>query len=319
MSEQFKHIIWAVDATQECDDLEMRCLEAIRTLIAGHPTKVEPVFIYPPLPASYSFELIYPPAEDYRSEAAENLKNRLKNITSPKLSPLKIFDKLLLSTAGAVSELTKYGEEIQADLIVVGTHCRKGIARLFLGSFAETLLLHSRTPLLMVGTHATEITNFEAILFPTDLGPCAEAVFPRVVDLAKRLKSKLDIYHMISRAARFEEARQTARRKLEVSQQLAKNARVAAEIIIEQAATSESETILAAAQARNSSLIAMAAHSGAVASTIVGSTTRQVVRGASCPVWVLHTHGMAQTLTFDITEEDVLSELVGHGHELESA
>ena len=34
-------------------------------------------------------------------------------------------------------------------------------------------------------------------------------------------------------------------------------------------------------------LIAMPAQSGAVASTLIGSYTRQIVRNAICPVWVL--------------------------------
>ena len=47
------------------------------------------------------------------------------------------------------------------------------------------------------------------------------------------------------------------------------------------------ETIVRRAGTRD--MIAMAAHTGRLASVLLGSLTRQVVRSALCPVWVIHT------------------------------
>lgn len=41
-------------------------------------------------------------------------------------------------------------ERINADLIVIGSHGRKGIKRMFLGSVAETILRNSNCPVLVV-------------------------------------------------------------------------------------------------------------------------------------------------------------------------
>jgi nucleotide-binding universal stress UspA family protein len=60
----------------------------------------------------------------------------------------------------AISTVVKTGEywetiletahELKAELIVVGTHNRKGIERLFSGSIAEKVLHHSAVPVLIV-------------------------------------------------------------------------------------------------------------------------------------------------------------------------
>lgn len=41
-------------------------------------------------------------------------------------------------------------EDLKADMIVVGTHGRKGIQRLMVGSVAENVLRHARCPVLVV-------------------------------------------------------------------------------------------------------------------------------------------------------------------------
>jgi nucleotide-binding universal stress UspA family protein len=51
---------------------------------------------------------------------------------------------------GAVAEITKRGRDIDADLIVVGTHGRTGIAHAMLGSVAERVVRRASCPVLTV-------------------------------------------------------------------------------------------------------------------------------------------------------------------------
>lgn len=44
----------------------------------------------------------------------------------------------------------RHAEQIHADLLVMGTHGRRGVRRLVIGSVAEQVLRQSRTPLLLV-------------------------------------------------------------------------------------------------------------------------------------------------------------------------
>jgi len=51
---------------------------------------------------------------------------------------------------GAVAEITQRGRDIGADLIVVGTHGRTGIAHAMLGSVAERVVRRASCPVLTV-------------------------------------------------------------------------------------------------------------------------------------------------------------------------
>src|SRR5437879_4062759 len=52
--------------------------------------------------------------------------------------------------------ILKCGKEFNADLIVVGTHSRTGLGRLFMGSVAEHVVRHSHVPVLVVPLKASE-------------------------------------------------------------------------------------------------------------------------------------------------------------------
>jgi nucleotide-binding universal stress UspA family protein len=61
-------------------------------------------------------------------------------------------EKKLVAIAGArvADEIVKQAQEWSADLIVMGTHGRRGLKRLALGSDAELVLRASETPVLLV-------------------------------------------------------------------------------------------------------------------------------------------------------------------------
>ena len=47
-------------------------------------------------------------------------------------------------------EITQTAQNINADLIVIGSHGRKGIKKLFLGSVAQNILTESQVPVLVI-------------------------------------------------------------------------------------------------------------------------------------------------------------------------
>ena len=55
-----------------------------------------------------------------------------------------------LRAGTAHEELVHFADEVAADLIVVGTHARRGAAHLLLGSVAENVVRASRIPVLTV-------------------------------------------------------------------------------------------------------------------------------------------------------------------------
>lgn len=62
----------------------------------------------------------------------------------------------MLREGDAVHEIQVTAEELQADLIVLGTHGRTGIGRILLGSVAEGVLRRARCPVLTIKTPLPE-------------------------------------------------------------------------------------------------------------------------------------------------------------------
>lgn len=323
----FKRIILAIDALADNSKIETHCLETIQALTRNSPAEVEPVYVLSPQRGIMPFAAMYPPLQFYAKDAMQALAERLKLIPSPKLMPLKILDQAVASTVGAVTEMSRYASETKTDLIVAGTHCRKGLSRFFLGSFSETLMLHSRTPLLLVSAHTASSAKFKSVFFPTDFGKTSDRVFPRVIALSKSMGAKLTLYHrgfkpllpvtaITSPAdliAPTEVEKDIAEKRLGSYLKMARREGLVADAIYDLSGSSESEAIIKAAQTSHADLIAMAAQSGSVASTLIGSTARQVIRGATRPVWVLHAQRPAHAIPFEITEDDIMSDLTEHG------
>ena len=80
-----------------------------------------------------------------QKEAAENTVRRIQ---AQYAEDLKItnFTEYGLTADG----ILKCSAEFGADMIVIGTHGRTGIDRLFMGSIAENVVRHSKVPVLVV-------------------------------------------------------------------------------------------------------------------------------------------------------------------------
>jgi nucleotide-binding universal stress UspA family protein len=75
-----------------------------------------------------------------------------KQIRKEYLEELRGFEDIQYDILRGIpyEEITKYAEENDIDLIVIATHGRKGLDRLFFGSTAEKVVKHARCPVLTV-------------------------------------------------------------------------------------------------------------------------------------------------------------------------
>ncbi len=107
----------------------------------------------------------------------------------------------------------------KADLVVVGTHQRQGMERLFYGSVAQSIARRTKVPVLTVGSRCPTIWNDadwdrkRPVLYATELHESAPKSWAYALSLASELERKLILLHVIPRSARSSGAPGTAANK----------------------------------------------------------------------------------------------------------
>jgi len=81
------------------------------------------------------------------------------------------------------------------DLIVMGTHGRTGLARLLLGSVAETVVRHARCSVLVARRHVA--SHFHHILVPVDFSDCSRRALDEAGELASRSGASVTLLHVL--------------------------------------------------------------------------------------------------------------------------
>ena len=198
----------------------------------------------------------------------------------------------------------------KADLIVMGTHGRRGFKRLLLGSVTEAVLREAPCPVLTVPPHApaavSEAVTFKRILCPIDFSPSALQALGFALDLARQADGRVTLLHVVewlpkrspehqrtsmfpSIGAIWSEDAQERLRTL-----VAEESRTWVEIDDVVVFGRAYREILRAAETKPADLIVMGAQGrGGIGLALFGSTTQQVVRGAMCPV--LTVRGLRQS------------------------
>jgi nucleotide-binding universal stress UspA family protein len=186
-----------------------------------------------------------------------------------------------------------------ADLIILGTRGKSGLAHVLLGSTAERVIRMAPCPVLAVPLPKSEDpvgqgTALDRILVPTDLSECSfEAVhYARIV--ASQAKASIELLHIIEPASygidftiessdEREQKRKRATEKLEaLSSELA-----AAGIAVTRSLCGggPADAILETAARSHSDLIVMGTHGRRGLSHMwAGSVTEAVLRRGHCPV-----------------------------------
>ncbi len=203
----------------------------------------------------------------------------------------------------APSVILAYAEEIDPDLIVMGTHGRRGPARLFLGSVAEAVTRHASCPVLTVRADATSVKeeSIDKILVPVDFSEASELTIRYAEKLGHLYHAGLELLHVTEEIPypyfyvpsesdvvmeRLERARQ-ALAKL-ATETLSKSLKYTTTVRSGRVASE----ILDHARENDIGLLAIGTHGlSGLERMLVGSTAEQVIREAECPVFVVKSKG----------------------------
>jgi nucleotide-binding universal stress UspA family protein len=184
-----------------------------------------------------------------------------------------------------------------ADLIAIGTHGRKGLKKLFLGSVTGRVLVTSPCDVLVVKKRSDTCKgNFQSVLVSVDGSDYSRKAIARACELAKLEGSRITAVYVIPRYEEtieffstsliHENLQHDGEKIVEKARALAKEQGV--EINTEVVSGDEAEEIVETAHRLNSDLIIRATHGwSGINRAIIGSVAEKVFINAPCPVLVV--------------------------------
>ena len=185
-------------------------------------------------------------------------------------------------------EIVRYAAERSIDLIVMGTHGRRGLAHALLGSVAERVVRTAACPVLTVRERSRPVAA--NILVATDFGAASEAALAYARTLAHLCGASLQLLHVAENyfmrpiASDPHVLIAAARERLRAQLTDDDRSRLAALAILD-LADHPAEAIVDYARNANIDLIVMGTHGRqSLDRFLVGSVAEQVVRTASSNV-----------------------------------
>jgi nucleotide-binding universal stress UspA family protein len=197
--------------------------------------------------------------------------------------------------------------EKQIDLVVIGTHGRRGIEKMLLGSVAEQVFRDAPCPVLTVGPHSYREGRLEGLtgetrtyLFATDFGEASLGALPHAISFANRMKARLILLHVVPAGSipqlpgwysaseiilMRENARMTCVRRLEQLVRSSDETPIETEFVVQFGMPSEK--ILQVTLDKKVDLIILGLRRSSLAGTISHmpwATAYEIVSGTGCPV-----------------------------------
>ena len=201
--------------------------------------------------------------------------------------------RVLLLRGSPPDGLRRAARARRADLLVLGTHGRTGLARFFVGSAAARVVATSPVPVLTVRRGSGRVRR---ILFATDFSGASQAAWTVALALAKAHRARLGIVHAVPPLALGQglrwayaeaeaRARAVARKRLGILRDKARRAGIRAEISLVRAVPDAGILRAARSMRMHGVWIVMGTHGRTgMAAAFVGSVASRVVATAPCPV-----------------------------------
>ena len=242
--------------------------------------------------------------EQIQAEAEERLQ---------KLAPEKDHDfdttvslQLSFDVADSIHE---YVEERNIDLVVMGTHGRKGLDRLMLGNVANKIVRHAPCPVMTVReevpwTDEEEDVTYQDVLAPTDFSDHSKDALRAAKTFASAYQARLHLLFVAEQRTvpTFSDTGIPGVGVVEMDPEIVKNAERALEQLDKNVGGPEVESayhvregnvsrdVIDFSETRGVDLIVMATRGlTGVSRFLLGSNTERIVRVAPCPVLTIPT------------------------------
>lgn len=263
------------------------------------------VMVQEPIP-SFAYDEWEGAAQRWSEEYLSNLVERVREYAGGNVTTA-------LRSGQVIETLQEEAEAKEADLVVMATHGRGALSRMWLGSVADAFIRHTDRPILLVRPESddpeapanpTAGFHVEKVLIPLDGSGLAESILPYAVEFGMLFDAA---YHLV-RVVPFpmEVASPYLPDTIQMNQEVLDQGKRLAEAYLEEQAgrlrksnlsvsfgvrvdVQPGHGILQESEEAGCDFIAMATHGrGGLSRAILGSATDKVIRGTKVPLLLSH-------------------------------
>jgi nucleotide-binding universal stress UspA family protein len=240
--------------------------------------------------------------EEYSQALRESGKKQLQEFVENHPRD-EIQPELVVQTGVAADSILSFAQLRKADVIVMGTHGRRGFDRLMLGSVTDRVMRTAPCPVLVaskppqasvaVGKERGHVHHLSRILFCADFSENSEGALKYAISATAEYDAELTLLHVLEGVpsqAETEEAMAAAAERLErlIPLEGRKTLKIKTAVRIGKPYAQ----IIQLALETQIDLVTMGVRGrGALDVAVFGSTTYRVMQLGSCPVLAVHSQG----------------------------
>jgi nucleotide-binding universal stress UspA family protein len=229
-----------------------------------------------------------------------------RNIRGRKIGENSSMTSAVLRDIAPAAAVLRYAAENEIDLIVSGTHGRRGFRRMILGSVAEEIVRLSNCPVLTIGGEAAHHLgeHMRSILVPVDFSGESARTLVVAKQLCKANDARLDVLHVVEETMHpafyntgvfsvYDLRPDLDTRALkEMERMFNESAGPSVEATFALRQGHATREIVDYARDQRADLILMSTHGlTGLSHVLIGSVAESVVRTAPCPVLILPREG----------------------------
>ena len=145
---EIKRVLFPVDFTENSSKI----LPYVLSLAGKYDATIYLLHVVEDFSEWSGFYVPHIPLEQFRDAALKGAQKSLDRVCEEQLQRCPNFQKRILF-GDPVMEILKIIEEEGIDLVIMGTHGRKGLEHVFFGSVAENVVKKSPVPVLTVNPY----------------------------------------------------------------------------------------------------------------------------------------------------------------------
>jgi nucleotide-binding universal stress UspA family protein len=173
-------------------------LQVINLWLSANPLNVVPVSVMTPQELRAQGEMAPWLQKKIKTLLRISTSKISKGFLDLALRPPRVLTESSFSVGRSAKRLVQFAAESKSEIIVLGTHGRKGWSRLENGSFTEAVIAQASIPVLSVHPRMEVSEQISTILFPTDFSKASKKAFPRVCEMARRFDARIILFHVDS-------------------------------------------------------------------------------------------------------------------------